>query len=99
MIRLNNAQPSTTLHSTARLNLFSLLARTLLRKRVVALHSACGHCAKSQQINLFNNRRQTSAIQRTPARRTMTTSNPFGEFLWGGWASGVCIRMLRIPTS
>ena len=78
MIRLNNTQPAATSRCAAPLNLFSLLAGTLLRESEATVRSVCAYCAASQQFNLFNSKWQTSAARRHSCRRAMTTSNPFG---------------------
>ena len=78
MIQLNNTQPAATSYTAAPLNLFSLLADTLLRESEATAHSVCAYCAASQQFNLFNSQWQTSAARRHSCRRAMTTSNPFG---------------------
>ena len=84
MIRLNNAQPSATSRYAAPLNLFSLLAGTLLRESEASVRSLCAYCAASQQFNLFNSKWQTSAAPRHSCRRALTTSNPVGGAVMGG---------------
>ena len=78
MIRLNNTQPSATSRCAVPLNLFSLLAGTLLRESKATVRSVCAYCATSQQFNPFNSQWQTSAARRHVCRRAMTTSKPFG---------------------
>ena len=91
MIPLNNAQLPATSRCAAPLNLFSLLAGTLLRKSEASVRSVCAYCAASQQFNLFNSQWQTSAARRHACRRAMTTSNPFG----GAFMVGVGKRCLH----
>ncbi len=81
MIRFNNAQLPATFRPTVLLTRFPLLARTLLRKSEATGDSARGHCAASQQFNVFNSEWQAPATRRTVASRAMTTSNPFGGIL------------------